>query len=215
MTKATVCLATAFSAVFAIGCSSSSSNNDGGGAAKDSALPMFADANGNPLMAPVGGACPGLPCTLPQKCCLNPLSMTGLCQDPTATCGGILTGCASPSECMDPQVCCGSAGGRGGGPGAFSIACTDPAQCVAQDGGGFVFRLCDSTHSCPTGQTCMAPPGRGGGGGMGMFCFSPGMFGMRPEAGAPEGGQSEAGPSEAGPSEAGPSEAGPSDAGAG
>src|SRR5215472_9258683 len=194
MTKATVCLATAIglvlAAVFAIGCSSSSSNNDGG-AKGDSALPVFADANGNPLAAPLGGTCPGLPCTMPQKCCLNPLSMTGLCQDPDASCGGILTGCSSPSECMDPEVCCGKAGG-GGGPGGFNIQCTDPAQCTPMMAGGFVFRLCDSTHGCPTGQTCMAPPGGPGGGrggGMGMFCFSPNMFnrdgGAEARAGSP------------------------------
>lgn len=214
MTKATVCLATAFCALLAIECSSSSSNN---GPSKDAAPPSFADVNGSALAAPSPGICGN--CVKPQVCCVGFLSMTGQCQDMSASCAGAVAECMAPTDCMGSQVCCGK-GGRGGT--GFSLACAD--SCTASGTGGIAFQLCDSNHPCPTGSMCTAPPGAPGGGGRGggdagsaMICFNPAMFRPPMDAGAAETGPAEAGPAETGSSDANssPDTTSATDAGAG
>ena len=203
MTKATVCLATAFCALLAIECSSSSDNGtskEGGGPP-----PNFADANGNPLAAPSPGICGN--CAKPMACCVGFLSMTGQCQDPSMSCAGALAECMTPEDCMGGQVCCGK-GGRGGA--GFTFGCS--ASCTATGMGGFAFQLCDSMNPCPTGSMCVSPPGAPGGGGGGsmmmsqQICFNPAMFRMMMDGGS----MTEAGSTTDAASEAGPAETGSS-----
>jgi hypothetical protein len=163
MTKTTVFFAVSAGIALAIGCSSSSSSPsiDAG---IDSGNPDVAAAQPdgpNPLAPPAAGKCPGVPCATGQRCCYNPLAQTGLCDDPSVMCGGVMLGCSAPSDCKGGQVCCGRMGGANG----FSLSCTGSDQCT-----GGAFQLCDSMNPCPAPETCRT--------------FMQGGFCVTPDAGA-------------------------------
>jgi hypothetical protein len=165
------------------GCGSSSSPagsaGDGGSGGGSDATTPSPDAGPNPLGSPQAGTCPAMPCPTGQQCCINPLSMTGMCLGSDASCGGITLQCMMPTDCTGNKVCCGMMGGR-----SFSLSCVASDQCV----GSGTFQLCDSTHSCPSGESCMSSMFGGG-----SFCVSP-------DAGASDASASDGGPGDAGAS---------------
>jgi hypothetical protein len=159
------------------GCSSSSSAPAGSDSGSDA---VAAPDGMNPLGAPAAGKCPGVPCATGQTCCYNPLSNTGLCQDPSMTCTGSQTmlKCSGPADCSGGQGCC-IKGTFGMGAPMVMSACVTPDQCAASPPGmgmgmGFTLLLCDSTHACPAGENCVPS------------MFGQGSFCIPPDAGAGE-----------------------------
>jgi hypothetical protein len=153
------------------GCSSSSSAPGGSDSGGSDAV--AAPDGMNPLGAPVAGKCPGVPCATGQTCCYNPLSGTGLCQDPSMTCSGSATmlKCSGPADCSGGLGCC-ITGTFGMGAPMVMSGCVAPDTCAAPSamgmGMGFSALLCDSTHACPAGEACVPSMF-----GQGSFCVSP------------------------------------------
>ncbi|HLK35162.1 MAG TPA: hypothetical protein VKU41_00330 [Polyangiaceae bacterium] len=150
----------------ACGGSTSSNSNDAG--MSNVKIP---EAGANPLMSPALSTCNN--CSNGQVCCYNAIAMSGMCQDPAATCStGSKLSCSKASDCSGSSVCCVSSGG---GMGGFNSSCVaSSADCMppADAGGGgffnFTTQLCDSTHPCPMGDNCTMIMG-------GQLCFNPAM----------------------------------------
>ena len=196
MMKISFVLAAGFGLSVTSGCSSSSATPGGSDSGGSDAV--AAPDGMNPLGAPAAGKCPGVPCATGQTCCYNPLSNTGLCQDPSMTCTGSATmlKCSGPPDCTGGEGCC-IKGTFGMGAPMVMSACVSPDQCLSPPGmgfgmgmggmgmmGGFTFLLCDSTHACPTGENCVPSMF-----GQGSFCISPSPEGGAGEAGSASDGQ--------------------------
>jgi hypothetical protein len=176
MMKTSFVLTASLSLAMASGCSSSSSPARAG-ADSGSDASTVTDAT-NPLGAPAAGKCPGVPCSSGQSCCYNPLSNTGLCQDMSMMCSGTMTmlKCSGPADCSGGKGCC-IMGTFGTGAPHVTSACVTADQCTAPAGMmGFSALLCDSTYTCPSGESCVPS------------MFGQGSFCVAPDAGAGEGG---------------------------
>jgi hypothetical protein len=138
--------------VVAVACGGSTNSNSGNDAGNSSSSGGGSSSSGgtgsssgsmNMDSGPMIPACLMSGCPMGMSCCIT--GGVGTCM---ASCpdGGITVGCTSADSCATGEVCCASLG-----MGLPSLTCE--ASCPAGN-----YQLCDMTHPCPTGESCISMP---------------------------------------------------------